>query len=152
MKKLTVAALIIGVFVLYSFLNMHVRSNGAALAPAPSTDSGPAASSINSSASGASGAPPRYHNGSYTGSVAGAQWGYVQVRAVIQQGKLADVQFLQYPDERSRSVQINRVANPELTSEAIQAQSAQIDIITGATDTTEAFIQSLIVALTQAMS
>jgi uncharacterized protein with FMN-binding domain len=150
MKKLVVAALIIGVFVLYSFLS--IRSNGVALVPAPSTDSGSAASAVNSSASGTSPGPPRYRNGSYTGSVANAEWGYVQVRAVIQQGKLADVQFLEYPNERSRSVQINREANPELTSEAIQAQSSQVDIVTGATDTSEAFIQSLIVALTQSMN
>lgn len=148
MKKIAVAALILGVFVLYSFLN--TRSNSAALAPAPLTDSGSAASAVSSGTAGASTGPPRYRNGSFTGSVANAEWGYVQVRAVIEQGKLADVQFLEYPNERSRSVQINRDANPELTSEAIQAQSTQVDIITGATDTSEAFIQSLIVALTQA--
>jgi uncharacterized protein with FMN-binding domain len=148
MKKIAIASLIIGVFVLYSFLN--TRSNSAALAPARLMDGGSAASAVSSGTSGASTGPPRYRNGSFTGSVANAEWGYVQVRAVIQQGKLADVQFLEYPNERSRSVQINRDANPELTSEAIQAQSSQVDVVTGATDTSEAFIQSLIVALTQA--
>jgi uncharacterized protein with FMN-binding domain len=39
-----------------------------------------------------------------------------------------------------------------LISEAIQAQSSQVDLISGATDTSEAFIQSLLVALTQAMN
>jgi uncharacterized protein with FMN-binding domain len=82
--------------------------------------------------------------------VADAQWGYIQVRVVIQGGAISDVQFLQYPNERERSVLINNYADPQLTSEAIQAQSASVDIVTGATDTSEAFIQSLTDALGQA--
>lgn len=84
------------------------------------------------------------------GSVADAQWGYIQVKAIIQSGKITDVQFLQYPNERNRSVMINSYADPQLTSEAVQAQSANVDIVTGATDTSEAFIQSLSDALSQA--
>jgi uncharacterized protein with FMN-binding domain len=59
---------------------------------------------------------------------------------------------LQYPNERERSVEINGYADPQLTQEAIQAQSAQVDIVTGATDTSEAFMQSLNDALTQAQA
>jgi uncharacterized protein with FMN-binding domain len=70
----------------------------------------------------------------------------------VSQGRLTDVQFLQYPSDRSRSVFINRVADPMLTSEAIQAQGAQVDIISGATDSSEAFMQSLSDALSQAQS
>lgn len=91
-------------------------------------------------------------DGSYTGSVADAQWGYVQVKAVISQGRIANVQFLQYPSDRSRSQRINAYADPVLINEAIQAQSAQVDIITGATDSSEAFIQSLSDALSQAQA
>jgi hypothetical protein len=56
----------------------------------------------------------------------------------------------QYPNDRNRSIEINQYADPLLTTEAIQAQSGQVDIISGATDTSEAFIQSLSAALTQA--
>jgi uncharacterized protein with FMN-binding domain len=45
---------------------------------------------------------------------------------------------------------INDYADPQLTSEAIAAQSANVDAITGATDTSQAFIQSLSDALSQA--
>ncbi|HEY4384430.1 MAG TPA: FMN-binding protein [Ktedonobacteraceae bacterium] len=45
---------------------------------------------------------------------------------------------------------INNYADPQLTSEAIQAQSANVDIVSGATDSSEAFIQSLNSALAQA--
>ena len=73
-----------------------------------------------------------YRDGSYTGSVADAQWGVVQVKAVIKNGKITDVQFLQYPNDRNRSIYINSYADPQLSSEAIQAQSANVDIVTGA--------------------
>jgi uncharacterized protein with FMN-binding domain len=82
--------------------------------------------------------------------VADAQWGYIQVKAIISNGKITDVQFLQYPNERNRSIMINNYADPQLTSEAIAAQSANVDIVTGATDTSQAFTQSLSDALSQA--
>ncbi len=91
-----------------------------------------------------------YNDGSYTGRTADAQWGYVQVQVNVEQGRIAQVQFLKYPSDRSRSVRINRYADPVLVQEAIQAQSAQVDIVTGATDSSEAFIQSLSDALSQA--
>src|SRR5438445_8351989 len=91
-----------------------------------------------------------YKDGSYTGSVADAQWGVVQVKAIITNGKITDVQFLQYPNDRNRSIEINSMADPQLTSEAIQAQSANVDIVTGATDSSDAFIQSFTDALSQA--
>jgi uncharacterized protein with FMN-binding domain len=91
-----------------------------------------------------------YTDGSYTGSVANAYYGNVQVKAVISGGKIADVQFLQYPNTHSTSVYINSQAMPYLRQEAIQAQSANVDIVSGATDTSMAFQQSLAAALAQA--
>jgi uncharacterized protein with FMN-binding domain len=76
----------------------------------------------------------------------------VQVQAIVQNGRLTDVKFLTYPNERSRSVEINSYAIPQLTTEAIQAQNAQVDIVSGATDTSFAFMQSLSDALTQAQA
>lgn len=92
----------------------------------------------------------QYANGTYTGSPANAYYGTVQVEAVIQNGAIADVRFLQYPNDRSTSRYINSQAMPALTSEAIQAQSAQVDGVSGATDTSQAFVQSLASALAQA--
>jgi uncharacterized protein with FMN-binding domain len=76
----------------------------------------------------------------------------VQVQVVIQAGKIADVKFLEFPSDRVRSQLINQYADPQLVSEAIQAQSAQVDIITGATDTSFAFMQSLADALAKAQA
>ena len=156
MKKFTVAVLIVGTFILYSLLYGH--ANLVAVLPNNSTNSSSSSrgSSTNvvpatpgtTNTAGTSGS--LYKDGSYTGSVADAQWGYIQVKAIISNGKITDVQFLQYPNERDRSIMINSYADPQLTSEAIAAQSANVDIITGATDTSQAFIQSLSDALSQA--
>ena len=157
MKKIVVSIVIIGAFVIYSFLHAHSdlvavvtntplesRSSSSTVTPSaetPGTTVTPGVTVTTSS---------QFKDGSYTGSVDDAQWGVVQVKAVIKNGKITDVQFLQYPNDRSRSVYINSIADPQLSSEAIQAQSANVDIVTGATDSSDAFIQSLSDALTQA--
>jgi len=92
----------------------------------------------------------QYKDGTYTGSSANAYYGNVQVQAVIQGGKLANVTFLDYPQTHQTSVYINSQAMPYLTQEAIQAQSANVNVVSGATFTSQAFIQSLASALTQA--
>lgn len=148
MTKVVVSAFIIGVFLLYSLI--HGRADAANV---PSTVTTSRSSTSSATTPGATTVPgARYKDGSYTGSVDDAQWGYIQVKAIIQSGKITDVQFLQYPNERSRSVDINSYADPQLTQEAVAAQSAQVDIVTGATDSSEAFIQSLSDALTQAQA
>lgn len=92
----------------------------------------------------------QYKNGTYTGVAADAYYGTIQVEAIIQNGALADIQFLQYPSDRSTSVRINSRAMPILKQEAISAQSANVNIVSGATDSSQAFQQSLASALSQA--
>jgi uncharacterized protein with FMN-binding domain len=96
--------------------------------------------------------PPtgQYRDGQYTGSVADAFYGNIQVKAIISNGKISDVQFLQYPNDRRNSIEINTQAMPLLTQEAIRVQSAQVDGVSGATQTSRAFIESLSSALAQA--
>ena len=91
-----------------------------------------------------------YKNGTYTGSVEDAFYGSVQVQANISNGKITDIQFLQYPHDALRSQAINSLAMPNLKQEAISAQTAQVDVVSGATDTSNAFVQSLQTALNQA--
>ena len=93
-----------------------------------------------------------YNDGTYVGSVADAYYGNVQVQAVISNGKIVDVQFLNYPQDRSTSRRINSVAMPYLTQEAISAQSANVNGVSGASDTSAAFKQSLSSALAQAQA
>lgn len=91
-----------------------------------------------------------YKDGTYTGSVADAFYGLVQVKATIANGRITDVVFLSYPSDRATSVSINSQATPYLTQEAIQAQTANVNIISGATETSLAFKQSLSFALASA--
>jgi uncharacterized protein with FMN-binding domain len=159
MKKTIVSAILIGIFVLYCFL--HAQAAPVAIVPTATPTSRSSSSStptpILTATPGTTPTPgttsssgSTYKNGTYTGNVVDAQWGVVQVQVVIQNGKITSVQFLQYPNERNRSVEINNYADPILVNEAIQAQSAKVDIVSGATDTSEAFIQSLSNALSQA--
>ncbi len=92
----------------------------------------------------------QYKDGTYTGPGVDAYWGVVQVKAIVQKGQITDVQFLQYPSDRRTSQRINSTVMPWLQTEAIQAQSANVDLISGATLTSEAFAQSLQAALTSA--
>ncbi len=88
-----------------------------------------------------------YRDGVFTGDSTDAYYGNIQVQTTIQNGRLTDVQFLDYPQDRSTSRYINGQAMPLLKQEALQAQSALVDGVSGATDTSMAFRQSLSSAL-----
>jgi uncharacterized protein with FMN-binding domain len=89
-------------------------------------------------------------SGSYTGQAVDAFYGLVQVRVTVSNGRITDVQPLQLPNDRARSAYISQVAGPMLRTEALQAQNARVDIISGATYTSDAYAQSLESALQQA--
>ena len=93
-----------------------------------------------------------YADGTYTGPVTDAYYGPIQIQAIVQGGQLTALKVLKYPSDRRTSVNINRQALPMLRDEAIRAQSANVDIISGATLTSRAFIQSLRGALKKASS
>ncbi|MDE2144453.1 MAG: FMN-binding protein [Patescibacteria group bacterium] len=93
-----------------------------------------------------------YTDGTYTGSPADAYYGTVQVAAIISGGKLSNIRFMQYPSDTGHSIYVSEVALPMLKQEAIQAQSANVDIVSGATETSGAFQQSLQSALSRAKS
>ncbi len=84
------------------------------------------------------------------GPVEENRYGPVQVRVTLSGGRIVDVEPLQLPSDRSRSIEINDVAGPRLKQEALQAQSAQIHTISGATYTSIGYRQSLQAALDQA--
>lgn len=91
-----------------------------------------------------------YRDGTYTGPSVTTAYGPVQVQAVIAGGRIVDVPFLDYPHARRTSIAINSIANPRLVQEAIQIQSAQVHLLSGATLTARGFIASLRGALDQA--
>ena len=155
MKKIVIAATIFGIFVIYSLGIRHqnpVIGKPAVLAsnnPRATTSSGTGSGARNSSTN-SNNTASQYKDGTYTGSSADAYYGNVQVSATVVGGKLTDVKFLQYPNTHQTSVIINQQAMPYLKQEAIQAQSPNVQIISGATFTSQAFQQSLQAALSQA--
>ena len=95
-------------------------------------------------------APPDTGGQQVDGDVIATQFGDIQVRLVESGGKITDVQALQLPFDRRRSLEISQFAEPILQSEALQAQSAQIDTVSGATYTSDAYRASLQSALDRA--
>jgi uncharacterized protein with FMN-binding domain len=98
---------------------------------------------------GTTAAIPRTYSGQATGSVIDTPFGPVQVQVTVQNGTITDVQALQLPSGRGHTAEVSAYAGPQLRSEALAAQSAQIDTISGATYTSEGYIQSLQSALDQ---
>ncbi len=85
-----------------------------------------------------------------TGTVAQTQWGPVQVALQVAAGKITKVDVVQYPDGNGVDQEINAYALPILTQETVDAQSAQIDMVSGATVTSNGYLESLQSALDQA--
>jgi uncharacterized protein with FMN-binding domain len=123
--------------------------------PATSTDPGasPSASpcAAGPSASAPSTSPVAAVPQVLVGQVMRTQFGDTQVQVTIDGGRITDVIAVQLPYDRQRSAQISQIVEPMLHDEALQAQSAQIDLISGATYTSEAYAQSLQSALDQAV-
>jgi uncharacterized protein with FMN-binding domain len=108
-------------------------SPGSSSAPTPTPSSG-----------------PTYKDGQYTGQDFPNQFGDTQVKITISGGRITDVQAVQLPFDRPRSAEISQYAAPQLHDEVLQAQSAQIDSLSGATYTSDAYAQSVQSALDQA--
>jgi hypothetical protein len=85
-----------------------------------------------------------------TGPVVSTRWGSVQVAVTLESGQITDVQALQLPDGDRRSASISQRAEPVLRSQALSAQGADIDGISGATYTSIAYARSLQAALDSA--
>lgn len=82
-------------------------------------------------------------DGTFDGGTYDAYYGPVQVEITVQSGKVVDAQALQFPGHRRTSISINNQALPWLKQEVVQAQSSKINIISGATLTSRAYIKSL---------
>lgn len=170
MKKFTLSAIVIGAFIIYSFyqriagmqtmpVSTSKTGNSAGFSQSLPTDTPtptPSQSSSSDNALPTDTPTPQpvassgLKDGTYTGDSVDAFYGMIQVQATIANGKISNVQFLQYPNDRGTSIMINRQADPMLAQEAIQSQSANVDIVSGATESSQAFVQSLQSALDKA--
>jgi uncharacterized protein with FMN-binding domain len=113
-------------------------SSSASGSTPPATSSQPSGSSSSSSSK------------TYTGSVAQTRWGPVQVQITVSNGKIIKATVLQQPNGNQKDVEINAYALPTLIHDTLDAQSAQIDMVSGATVTSEGYLESLQSALDKA--
>jgi uncharacterized protein with FMN-binding domain len=86
----------------------------------------------------------------FTGAVAQTQWGPVQVQIAVADTSITEVTVLEYPSGNGKDAEINDRALPILTEETIDAQGAGIDMVSGATVTSDGYVESLQSALDQA--
>lgn len=106
------------------------------------TSSGGSSSGGSSSGSGSS--------GTFTGDAVNTRWGVVQVEITVENGRITDSQAVQYPSDNPKDQEINAYALPILSQEVVAAQGAQIDAVSGATVTSDGYVQSLQSAIDQA--
>ena len=152
MRRIAIAIMgtISGLVLLFSY---HTSRNEGSVAVATSAPE-VAGSSGSSGSAGAAPAPQAAQGataaGTYTGDSVMTRWGAVQVEITVADGKITAVQAVEYPQNNARDRQINAYALPVLAQEVTQAQSAQIDVVSGATVTSDGYIQSLQSALDSA--
>lgn len=152
---------LVGLFALATFKTSPSSAKSAALTPKRSVAAtAPPNTGTNSSTSGSTptsgsagpnttaGASPRTRT--VDGDPIDNQYGTVQVRVTVRGSRITDVQALQMPFDHPRSQFISQQVAPMLRQEVLQAQSAQIDLVSGATFTSDSYAQSLQSALTRA--
>lgn len=156
--KYVVAAVVVLAFVAYLVFANKNSTPVAVTQPGAPTTTGPTTSpsTVPPSGNPPSGSTPtsttpsagagQYNDGTYTGSVADAFYGNLQVAVTIQGGLITDVTFPQAPSG-GHSSDVSAMAEPILKSEAIAAQSANVNVVSGATQDTTAFNESLAAAL-----
>lgn len=144
MKKIILSFIVIITFLAYCFHEQTEKSEVTVTPPSLPPTTPAQGNTMTSKFS--------YKDGEYTGEVADAFYGNIQVKTIIRGGKITDIQFLEYPHDRSTSIQINTQAMPLLKQEAIAAQTYEVDIVSGATESSAAFRQSLQSALNKAKS
>jgi uncharacterized protein with FMN-binding domain len=150
----TVAALVL-------LLSFKTHTQAAPTSPpaasAPSASGGGSGSSGSAGSSTTSGSSRKGSSSSsssaaktYTGDAADTRYGPVQVRITVRNGKVTKVEAVEYPTQDPRDAQINSYAIPALDQEALAAGNAHIDMVSGATYTSEGYLSSLQSALDKA--
>ena len=148
----TIVITVVGLAALASFKSSpSVGPTSPAAAIAPDRTTTPPSSAPPATSAPTTGAPT---TGAATHTVDGDpvdnRYGTVQVRVTLRGNRIVDVRSIQMPMGHQRSVFITDQAGPYLREEALHAQSAQIDIVSGATYTSDSYAQSLQSALDRA--
>lgn len=136
----TVAALVL-------LLSFKTHGTSVATPPAASSNATGSTSSSSSSPSSSSSTTSASGTKTVTGDPVDTRYGPVQVKVTVTNGKVTSATAIDYPVNSGRDQQINAYAIPALNQEAVESGSAGIDMVSGATYTSEGYIQSLQSAL-----
>ena len=151
-----VAGLAIAADAFLLFVKPHLAQQGAsrALAGTASSGNGSSAGSNGSSDSGdssSSASSGELQDGTYTSVASPNAYGEIQLQVTVKGGRITDIATVKMPTH-GRSQSVNAQAIPELTDRAISAQSAEIQFVSGATETSTAFVNSLQDAINQSIN
>jgi uncharacterized protein with FMN-binding domain len=144
MKKIILAAMttISGLVLLFSY---HTSTQGVA-ATTPDTDTGATQADPDTGAaaptSGAT-ASTSGSDGTFTGDAVQTRYGAVQVEITVANGTITGAEAIQFPNSDRHDQRINAYAVPILNAEVVTAQSAAIDAVSGATVTSNGYVESL---------
>ena len=94
--------------------------------------------------------PPTMESGSFDGNAIVTRFGVVQVRITVDDGRITSVEALQVPNRDRHDYLINDRAVPILNASAVRTQSAEVDLVSGATLTSHAYVESLQSAIDRA--
>lgn len=158
MKRIVIALLstISGLVLLFSYptsTNKPITDAAPAAGTGTTTGSaatGAAAAAAPTAAAAAPAPAAAAKSGTFTGTTAQTRWGPVQVQIVVANGKITSANAVRYPTGNGNDAQINAYALPQLNAEAVAANSAKIDMVSGATVTSGGYLQSLQSAIDQA--
>jgi uncharacterized protein with FMN-binding domain len=142
----TVTALVL-LFGYHTSTSSQAAAGGQSSAVAPVSGGTSSSGTTGSSSTGTSGSTAAK---TVTGDVADTRWGPVQVQVTVASGKITNVSVVEYPNNNPRDQEINAQALPILVQETLSAQSAHIDMVSGATVTSDGYLQSLQSALDKA--
>lgn len=120
---------------------------GGVVQPSAGAKSAPAGRPAPSVRASAGAGVSRLRDGAFTGSAVPNQYGTVQVRITVSGGRIAEVTATRLPNGEPRSVEINARAAPVLRQQALTAQSANVQTVSGATYTSKGYKTSLQAAL-----
>jgi uncharacterized protein with FMN-binding domain len=128
----------------------HTSTSSQAAAGGQSSAVAPVQSGSDATSGTASSGTSTTGSTTVTGDTASTRWGPVQVELTVANGTITDVSVVQYPSELGKDQQINARALPVLIQETLDAQNATIDMVSGATVTSEGYLESLQSALDKA--
>jgi uncharacterized protein with FMN-binding domain len=145
---IVLSATVAGVAAVLSF-HAHPQKLTPVASTPPATDKSAGAAGTQSGSQAKPKAKARSTTKTATGVAAQNQYGAVQVKVTVSGGKITKITPLELPQGDSQSAQISQYAAPQLQSEAMTAQSAQIDGVSGASYTSQSYATSLQSALDQ---